>query len=39
MSSTALGAKAPKTKKIIFISQAHEKFYYLEVSIVNVMMV
>lgn len=28
MSSTALGAKPPKTKKIIFISEAHEKFYY-----------
>lgn len=28
MNSTALGAGAPKAQKIIFISEAHEKFYY-----------
>ena len=28
MDSTALGAGAEKAKEIIFISEAHEKFYY-----------
>ena len=28
MNSTALGAGAEKAKDIIFISEAHEKFYY-----------
>ena len=28
MSSTALGAGAEKAQEIIFISEAHEKFYY-----------
>ena len=28
MNSTALGATAEKEGKIIFISDAHEKFYY-----------
>lgn len=28
MSITALGAGAEKAQKIIFISEAHEKFYY-----------
>lgn len=28
MSSTALGAATEKDAKIIFISEAHEKFYY-----------
>ena len=28
MTSTALGAETKKEEKIIFISDAHEKFYY-----------
>ena len=28
MNSTALGAKNTKKQKIVFISEAHEKFYY-----------
>ena len=28
MTSTALGAETKKEEKIIFISNAHEKFYY-----------
>ena len=28
MNSTALGAGAEKAQEIIFISEAHEKFYY-----------
>lgn len=28
MTSTALGAKETKKENIIFISDAHEKFYY-----------
>lgn len=28
MSSTALGAGAEKAQELIFISEAHEKFYY-----------
>lgn len=28
MSITASGAETPKTKRILFISEAHEKFYY-----------
>lgn len=28
MNSTALGAKKDKNEKIVFISEAHEKFYY-----------
>ena len=28
MNSTALGAGAEKVQEIIFISEAHEKFYY-----------
>ena len=28
MNSTALGAGAEKAQDIIFISEAHEKFYY-----------
>ena len=28
MNSTALGARAEKAQEIIFISEAHEKFYY-----------
>ena len=32
MSSTALGAGAEKAQKIIFISEAHEKFYYEKLS-------
>ena len=28
MNSTALGAGAEKTQELIFISEAHEKFYY-----------
>ena len=28
MTNTALGAGAEKVQKIIFISEAHEKFYY-----------
>lgn len=28
MSSTALGSRAEKAQELIFISEAHEKFYY-----------
>lgn len=28
MNNTALGARAEKAQEIIFISEAHEKFYY-----------
>ena len=28
MMTTALGARAENVQKIIFISEAHEKFYY-----------
>ena len=29
MTNTALGAKEAKKDNIVFISEAHEKFYYL----------
>ena len=28
MNNTALGAKSTKIQEIVFISEAHEKFYY-----------
>ena len=35
MTTTALGAGAKKAKKIIFISDAHEKFYYEKFELVR----
>ena len=35
MTSTALGAETKKEEKIIFISDAHEKFYYEKLSPVS----
>ena len=35
MNSTALGAGAENAQKIIFISEAHEKFYYEKLELVR----
>ena len=35
MNSTALGARAENAQKIIFISDAHEKFYYEKLELVR----
>ena len=35
MTTTALGAGAKKAQKIIFISEAHEKFYYEKLELVR----
>ena len=35
MNSTALGARAENAQKIIFISDAHEKFYYEKMELVR----